>query len=62
MTTHRHHDHVRALVELAGGSEAPTLAGEADADDLPLAPTYRLDHGDQIDVGEVTLDVIHQVC
>ena len=58
VTTHRHHDHVRALVELAEWSEAPTLAGEADADELPLAPTYRLDHGDQIDVGEVTLDVI----
>ena len=59
LTTHRHPDHVQALVDLAQWSGAPTLAGEEDADALPLAPTYRLGHGDQLDVGALTFDVIH---
>ncbi len=59
VTTHRHHDHVRALRELSSWSGAVTMAGADDADHLPLSPDRRLGHGDQIRVGEVTLDVLH---
>ena len=58
VTTHRHPDHVVALAEMARWSGAPTLAGSPDADALPVEPSNRLDHGDQIQVGEITLDVI----
>lgn len=59
VTTHRHGDHVRALVELARWSGAPTAAGADDAAALPLAPDRALVHGDRIQVGAVELDVIH---
>jgi len=59
LTTHRHPDHVRALVEVAGWAGAPTLAGTEDAEALPLAPDRRLLHGDRVTVGAVTLDVVH---
>lgn len=39
VTTHRHSDHVRALVELAAWSGASTASGADDAAALPLAPT-----------------------
>lgn len=57
-TTHKHWDHVRALEEVASRTVAPTYAGAADADALPLAPDHRLDHGDTIRFGDVRLDVI----
>ncbi|PID97066.1 MAG: Zn-dependent hydrolase [Actinomycetales bacterium] len=59
LTTHRHYDHVRALAELAAWSGATTLAGAEDADALPVAPDRRLGHGDHVQVGEITLDVVH---
>ena len=46
VTTHQHWDHVRAL-------------GADDADALPLAPDLRLQHGDTVRFGEITLDVVH---
>lgn len=58
LTTHRHWDHHRALSEVARVTGAPTLAGAADADELPVAPDVRLEHGDELQVGELTLRVI----
>lgn len=61
VTTHQHWDHHRALAEIATLSGATTMAGEADAHALPLAPDRRLHHGDTLAVdaaGTVTLEVI----
>lgn len=58
VTTHQHCDHVRALAEVASRTGAPTYAGSADADALPVAPDHRLDHGDTVTFGQVRLEVI----
>lgn len=58
VTTHQHWDHVRALQAVAMSTGARTYAGNPDADALPVAPTVRLEHGDEIEVGEVRLDVV----
>ncbi len=59
VTTHRHHDHVRALAELAASTGAATMAGEDDADALPVRPDRRLRHGDRVRLGDIDLDVLH---
>ncbi len=59
VTTHQHWDHVRALVDVAAATGARTYAGADDADALPLPPDVRLHHGDHIEVGEISLAVIH---
>jgi glyoxylase-like metal-dependent hydrolase (beta-lactamase superfamily II) len=59
VTTHRHGDHVRALVEIASWSGASTASGADDAAALPLAPDRALVHGDVMRVGSVTLNVVH---
>ncbi|MEP7034086.1 MAG: MBL fold metallo-hydrolase [Actinomycetota bacterium] len=59
VTTHQHWDHHRALVELAESTKATTAAGESDADALPLTPTRRLEQGDTVTFGDITLGVIH---
>lgn len=58
LTTHQHWDHHRALAAVAEATGASTLAGEADADALPVAPDRRLRHGDTLGLGAVHLDVI----
>lgn len=58
-TTHRHWDHVRALAQAAEATGAQVIAGADDADDLPLAVDRALQHGDQVHVGDLVLDVIH---
>ena len=58
LTTHRHADHWQALPQIADDAGAAIYAGDADADELPVAVDQRLSHGDRIDVGELTLDVI----
>ena len=57
VTTHRHWDHTRALAEVATATGARTYAGAADADALPLAPDVRLEQGDTIEFGGISLDV-----
>ena len=57
VTTHRHWDHTRALAEVAAATAARTYAGAADADALPLAPDVRLEQGDTIEFGGISLDV-----
>lgn len=58
LTTHRHWDHVRALATVLAETGARALAGEADADHLPVPPDIRLTHDDAVQVGEVTLRVV----
>ncbi|MGE9807680.1 MULTISPECIES: MBL fold metallo-hydrolase [unclassified Janibacter] len=59
VTTHQHHDHVRALDQIARETGAETYAGADDAAGLPLPPDHSLRHGDTIDFGAIVLDVIH---
>ncbi|GAB2467086.1 MBL fold metallo-hydrolase [Jatrophihabitans fulvus] len=59
LTTHRHWDHHGALPDTAEFAGAAVYAGDADADELPVAVDERLHHGDTITVGDVTLEVIH---
>lgn len=58
LTTHKHWDHYRALAETAARTGAETLAGAADADELPVCPDRRLEHGDTVELGATTLRVI----
>ncbi len=58
LTTHRHPDHWQALAETAEYAGAAVFAGAADADELPVAVDERLDHGDEISVGALSLEVI----
>ena len=59
VTTHQHWDHHRALADVVAATRAVTAAGADDADALPVAPTRRLSHGDTVEFGDITLDVIH---
>jgi glyoxylase-like metal-dependent hydrolase (beta-lactamase superfamily II) len=59
VTTHQHWDHHRALAQVVAATQAMTAAGEADADALPVRTDRRLDHGDSLTFGDITLDVIH---
>ena len=58
LTTHRHPDHWQALAAIADEAGAAIYAGDADADALPVAVDERLQQGDTITVGDLTLDVI----
>lgn len=59
VTTHQHWDHTRALQEVVAATGARTYAGAEDADALPVAPDVRLEDGDSVTFGDITLDVIH---
>jgi len=59
LTTHQHGDHWQALAEVASATGAPTAAHQLDAGALPVPPDRILAHGDTVDVGELTFDVIH---
>jgi glyoxylase-like metal-dependent hydrolase (beta-lactamase superfamily II) len=58
LTTHQHSDHWQALPETADVAGAAVYAGDEDADGLPVSVDERLHHGDTIDVGELTLEII----
>ncbi|MDP9093723.1 MAG: MBL fold metallo-hydrolase [Actinomycetota bacterium] len=58
LTTHRHADHWQALAQTVEAAGAAVFAGEPDADELPVAVDERLDHGQTITVGDVSLDII----
>jgi glyoxylase-like metal-dependent hydrolase (beta-lactamase superfamily II) len=58
LTTHRHWDHHRALAGLVERTGAVTLAGAADADELPVDVEVRLAHDDVVRVGDLALRVI----
>lgn len=59
VTSHQHQDHWIALEEVAKATGAPTAAHQLDADALPVTPDRILAHGDTIEVGALTFDVIH---
>jgi glyoxylase-like metal-dependent hydrolase (beta-lactamase superfamily II) len=59
VTSHQHGDHWMALAEVAKVTGAPTAAHQLDAEPLPVTPDRILAHGDTIQVGELTFDVIH---
>jgi glyoxylase-like metal-dependent hydrolase (beta-lactamase superfamily II) len=58
LTTHRHADHWQALPAMVGDADAAVYAGAEDADELPVAVDERLDHGDEITVGDLTLQIV----
>jgi len=59
VTSHQHFDHWQALEAVAEATGAPTAAHEIDADPLPVKPARLLAHGDTVQVGKLTFDVIH---
>jgi len=61
ITTHQHWDHHRALAEVVAATEAETVAGAADADELPVRVDRRVSDGDVVEVGDCRLEVIHLV-
>lgn len=61
VTTHRHGDHWQALPALHGATGATVVAGEADADELPVDVAERVGDGDRVPVGDCELEVIHLV-
>lgn len=58
VTTHRHWDHHRALVDVLERTGARHLAGTDDADELPAPVDAPLRDGDTVRVGDLVLDVI----
>lgn len=59
VTTHGHWDHHRALPEVVEATGATTVAGTADAPDLPVPVQRTVEHGDTVTVGDQTLEVVH---
>ncbi len=59
VTTHQHWDHHRALAAVVEATRARTAAGADDADALPVRPDRRLEQGDTLQFGDVSLEVVH---
>ena len=59
VTTHGHWDHHRALADVVSATGAETVAHPADAHDLPVSVSRKVEHGDTVSVGEQTLEVVH---
>jgi glyoxylase-like metal-dependent hydrolase (beta-lactamase superfamily II) len=59
VTTHQHPDHWQALGAVAGANGANTAAHPLDAEPLPVPPDFLVEHGDTLEVGESTLEIIH---
>lgn len=59
VTTHQHPDHWLALKEVASATGVQTAAHPLDAEPLPVTPDRLLSDGDTVQVGELSLDVIH---
>ena len=59
VTTHQHWDHVRALADVVAATGARTIAGADDADALPVPVDEKVEHGDSVTFGDVTLTVLH---
>ncbi|MCD9197831.1 MBL fold metallo-hydrolase [Aeromicrobium wangtongii] len=58
VTTHRHGDHWQALETLVITTGAETIAGELDADELPVPVDRRVQTGARVRVGSCELEVI----
>ncbi|MFD1858707.1 MBL fold metallo-hydrolase [Aeromicrobium camelliae] len=61
ITTHRHDDHVQALPQIVEATGAQTIAGEDDADALPVPVDLRVRTGARVRVGTCELEVIELV-
>ena len=59
VTTHRHGDHWQGLEEVVAATGARTVAGELDADELPVTVDERVEAGSRVRVGSCELEVIH---
>ena len=59
ITTHQHADHSQALAEVVAATGAETVAGDGDADGLPVSVITRVNDGARIRVGTAELEVIH---
>ncbi|MGE2719834.1 MBL fold metallo-hydrolase [Mycolicibacterium celeriflavum] len=59
VTSHQHFDHWQALEEVAKVTGVPTAAHQLDADPLPVRPDRILAHGDTVEIGDLSFDVIH---
>ena len=59
VTSHQHWDHWQALTAVAEATGAPTAANPIDAEPLPVEPDRLLSHGDTVNVGKLSFDVIH---
>ena len=59
VTTHQHPDHWQALGAVAGANGSNTAAHPLDAEPLPVPPDFLVEHGDTLEVGESTLEIIH---
>ncbi len=58
VTTHAHRDHWQALEALRAATGATLHAGAEDADAIPVATLVRLEHGDVVQLGDCSLEVI----
>lgn len=61
ITTHRHGDHWQALAAVVESTGAETVAGERDADELPVPVDTRVSTGARVRVGSCELEVIEVV-
>jgi glyoxylase-like metal-dependent hydrolase (beta-lactamase superfamily II) len=61
VTSHRHGDHVQALAQVAAATGATTVAHPDDAPAIPVPTAELARDGDEVQVGEATLRVIHLV-
>ncbi|TXK40438.1 MBL fold metallo-hydrolase [Nonomuraea sp. C10] len=59
VTTHQHGDHWQALDQVSKMTGAQVVAHPLDAPALPVPVGRTVEHGDRINVGDVTLEVIH---
>jgi len=59
VTTHQHADHWQALGATAGAFGANTIAHPLDAEPLPVPADILVNHGDTIQLGSCSLEVIH---
>jgi len=59
LLTHNHMDHLGAFTELRAGLKIPVAAHASDAGNLPSPPDLLLNNGDTVQVGNLTLEVLH---
>lgn len=61
ITTHQHFDHTQALEAVVAATNAETIAGTEDAEELPVPVDATVNDGARIHVGSCELEVIHLV-
>jgi glyoxylase-like metal-dependent hydrolase (beta-lactamase superfamily II) len=59
VTSHQHWDHWQALAAVAAATGAPTAVNPIDAGPLPVKPDRLLSHGDTVNIGKLSFEVIH---